>query len=197
GLQLAKKREDLRLGGDVERGRRLVGDQNARTAAEGGGDHRALAQAAGQLERVFVDPSLGSRDPDQPQEVDRTGPSRGPVEPEVEAHGLHDLVAHAVDRAERAHRLLEHQADLPAADSPHVVALRIEPGEIVLAAVAHAAEANLAAHDPTGALDDAKDRAGRHALAAAALANDAERPPGVHIEARAVDGLDHPVLRDE
>jgi hypothetical protein len=46
--------EDLRLDGDVERGRRLVGDQQVRLAGQRDGDHHPLLHAAGKLEGVFV-----------------------------------------------------------------------------------------------------------------------------------------------
>ena len=48
--------QDLRLDGDVERGRRLVGDQQRRAAHQRHGDHHALAQAAGKLMRVLREP---------------------------------------------------------------------------------------------------------------------------------------------
>ena len=51
-LQLADEREDLRLRGHVERGRRLVGDQHARLERERHRDHGALALAAGELVRI-------------------------------------------------------------------------------------------------------------------------------------------------
>ena len=44
--------EDLRLDRDVERGRRLVGDQHVRLAGERHGDHHALILSAGKLVRV-------------------------------------------------------------------------------------------------------------------------------------------------
>ena len=44
--------EDLRLHGDVERGRRLVGDQQLRPAEQRHGDHHALAHAAGEFVRI-------------------------------------------------------------------------------------------------------------------------------------------------
>ena len=48
-LQLLDQVEDLRLDRHVERGGRLVGDQERRVAGQRHGDHRALAHAAGQL----------------------------------------------------------------------------------------------------------------------------------------------------
>ena len=50
-LQRADQLEDLGLDGHVERGRRLVGDQQLRVARERHRDHHALAHAAGELVR--------------------------------------------------------------------------------------------------------------------------------------------------
>ena len=48
-LQLTQQAKHLRLNSDVERGRRLIGDQQPRLAHQRHGDHRPLSQAAGQL----------------------------------------------------------------------------------------------------------------------------------------------------
>ena len=61
-LQLAQQVEDLRLDRHVERGRRLVGDQQRRFAGERHRDQRALAQAARELVRVVVDPRAAVRE---------------------------------------------------------------------------------------------------------------------------------------
>ena len=56
--------QDLRLDGDVERGGRLVGDQQRRPADQRHGDHRPLAQPARQLEGIALRapaPDRGSR----------------------------------------------------------------------------------------------------------------------------------------
>ena len=47
GLQVFEQLEDLRLHGDVERRRRLVGDQEIGVVGERHGDHHALALTAG------------------------------------------------------------------------------------------------------------------------------------------------------
>src|ERR1700722_17691386 len=52
-LQLAHQIEDLRLQGDVERGGRLVSDQEPRLADQRPRDHDALAHAAGKLVRIL------------------------------------------------------------------------------------------------------------------------------------------------
>ena len=73
-LQLPQQVEDLRLRGDVERRRRLVGDQQARIAGQRHRDHRPLAQPAAQLERVLVDAALRLRDADAAQRFDAPAP---------------------------------------------------------------------------------------------------------------------------
>jgi hypothetical protein len=52
-------RPDLRLDRHVERGRRLVGDQQAGLAGQRHRDHHALAHAARELVRVVLQAALG------------------------------------------------------------------------------------------------------------------------------------------
>ena len=56
--QLADQLQNLRLDRDVERGGRLVGDQELGRAGERHRDHDALALAAGELVRIIPDPLL-------------------------------------------------------------------------------------------------------------------------------------------
>ena len=63
-LQPAQQVEDLRLDRHVERGRRLVGDQQPRIAGDGHRDHHALVHAAGELMRIVSEPARCGRDPD-------------------------------------------------------------------------------------------------------------------------------------
>ena len=53
-LQRSQQVEDLRLNGDVERGRRFIGDEQLRAADEGHGNHHPLAQAARELVRILL-----------------------------------------------------------------------------------------------------------------------------------------------
>ena len=65
-LEVADQVEDLSLHRHVERGRRLVGDQDLGVEGERHGDHHPLSHAAGELVRVAVDSLGGARDPDLP-----------------------------------------------------------------------------------------------------------------------------------
>ncbi len=94
--RLAQQIEDLRLHRDVERGGRLVGDQDVGPAGQRHRDHHALAHAAGQLVRVFVDAALGRRNAHLAQHLD--GAARAPPRPSRPAcrrSDLADLVADA------------------------------------------------------------------------------------------------------
>ena len=68
-LELAEQLEDLRLDGHVQRGRRLVGDQQLGLARQRHRDHHALPHAAGHLVRVLVQPPARVGDADVAQRL--------------------------------------------------------------------------------------------------------------------------------
>ena len=68
--RLGEQLEDLGLDGHVERGGRLVGDQDVGVAGERHGDHHPLALAAGELVRVAVDAALRLGDADEAQQLE-------------------------------------------------------------------------------------------------------------------------------
>ncbi len=67
-LEPGEQLEDLALDRDVERGRRLVGDQELRLAGERHRDHHALLLAARELVRIRGEPALGFRHADLDQQ---------------------------------------------------------------------------------------------------------------------------------
>ena len=114
-LQLGEHGEDLALGGGVERRRRLVRDEHIRVAGDRCGDRDPLPHAAGQLVQLM---RVASRDgrvqPHLPQSVLDDGANRRARHPRAattgeRAHGVGDLGAAAVHRAERGERVLEQQ----------------------------------------------------------------------------------------
>ncbi len=68
-LQLAHQVQDLRLDRDVERGGRLVGDQQGRAADQRHRQHGALPQTARQFERVHLVGALGVLEADESEHV--------------------------------------------------------------------------------------------------------------------------------
>jgi hypothetical protein len=101
--------EDLRLRGDVERGGRLVGDQQARVQRDGHGDADALALAARQLVRVARRAEIGTG---RPGPAVARGVARRAARRAVDRQRLGHLVADGLHRVERGHRLLEDHPDL-------------------------------------------------------------------------------------
>ena len=187
-LERAHQVENLGLDRHVERGGRLVGDEQLRVAGERHGDHHALAHAAGELVRILVDALFGVGDADHLQQsrwcrsrawllfmpmwswsasliwrlIVRTGLS--------EVIGSWKIIAMSLPRID-AHLLVRHLQD--------IVAL----------------EEDLAGDDlARRAGDQAHDREPGHALAAARLADDAERFARHDVERDIVDRLDDAVL---
>ena len=69
GLKVAQQLQDLRLDGDVERRRRLVGDQQGGAADQRHGDHRALTQSARKFEGIHVIGAPGVGEADKAEHV--------------------------------------------------------------------------------------------------------------------------------
>ena len=164
GLQLVEQGEDLRLDRHVERGRRLVGDEQLRPAGQRHGDHRPLPLPARELVRVGVDAPRRCGDAGALEQLDRARARRAPVELLVQRQHLADLRADRVQRIERGHRLLEDHRDLAAA---HGAQLRLAPGAQV-AAVEEDAPAR------GRAVDQAEHRERGDRLSGARLADEPE-----------------------
>ena len=183
GLQAAQEIENLRLDGDIKRGRRLVGDQQARLARERHGDHHPLLHAAGKLKRIFDQTARRIGDADRLQEFQRPRLRR---------------------RADQPAMLLQHFADLPA-DGQH----RVEAGGRLLKDHRHAAAAHLAhagfrelhkllavkmhctAEDAPGGGQEPQQRERRRRFAAAGFAQKRQRFSRRQIEADAVNRREH------
>ena len=110
-LGLAHQLEHLRLDRCVERGRRLVRDDEPRIRHQHRGDHDALLLAAGEAERVFAEAPRGILDAGPREPVGGQGERIAPRHRTVEADGLDELVADLVERRERGHGVLEDHAD--------------------------------------------------------------------------------------
>ncbi|MNS57393.1 hypothetical protein D3C72_902780 [compost metagenome] len=170
--------EHFALAQRVERGGRLVGDQQARLEQHHAGQHDALAHAARELVRVGVQAALGVGDLHAAQHVEAARANLGGRQLRVHAQALGHLLADAVHRVERDHRLLEHHADARPADGAH--------GLHVAGAQVFAVE-----HDLPAALRDAgrqqlQDGARGHGLAAARFAHHGKELAGAHVEREVV-----------
>ena len=119
--ELAEDVEDLGLDRDVERGRRLVGDQQLADCTTG--PSRSSRAASGRRTSgadTNRRAAPGSGMPTSSKQLDRPLAGLGLGHLLVQQDRLHHLIADGEDRVERRHRLLKDHADLFAADRPHL-----------------------------------------------------------------------------
>ena len=114
-LQLPEQLQHLGLHGDVERGGRLVGDDDVGLHRQRHGDHHPLALAAGELVRILGARALGLGDADAAHQLERALLGLAPGQA-VHAHHLLELPADAIDRVQVAERVLEDHGDAAAVD---------------------------------------------------------------------------------
>ena len=158
GLQFDDELQDLRLDRDVERGCRLVGDQERRAAHQRHRDHRALAQPARQFEGIAAPGALRVGKADQPQHVGGQLFRLGGAHAAVQFERFADLVADRVQGRQGAHRLLEDDRDPAAADRPHRRAIGGQLDKVDdLAVASRVGKPDRAPHDPAVARQDAQD----------------------------------------
>ena len=115
---VAQEIEDLRLDRDVQRCRRLVGDQQLRLARERHRDHRALAHAARELVRIVLQPRSRARDADLLEQLDaRASAAFRRLTSKCAVERLADLPPDREHRVQARHRVLEDHRDLLAPDT--------------------------------------------------------------------------------
>ena len=160
--------EDLGLDRDIERGRRLVGDQQIRFGDQRHGDHDALAHAAGKFVRITFDPAGGVLDADLLKHLKRHFPGAAAVDPGVNEQRLDELVLDAQIGIQRSHRVLENHRD---AFAPDFLKFPCRAADQV-----NSVEYRPTAFDPGGGLrNQAEQGIAGHRLAGAGFADDAQR----------------------
>ena len=183
-LQILHQIENLRLNGHVQRGGRLIRNQNLRFAGQRDGDHHALTHAAGKLVRVLVE-SLGRvRNADHAQQVDGalTALLLGHARLVQQQH-FGDLLADGHRRVEGGQRILEDHGDFRAANL-HQLFFR-QVGDVA------PVEDDLAGIDFAARRQQAHDGLVGHGFARTGFADDGQRFALVQFEAHAAHGLDH------
>ena len=178
--QILHQFQDLRLDGDIERGRRLVGDDQLRIAGEPDGDHHALAHAAGEVMRILLEPALAVGDADQPQQLERALARLRLAHLEMDEQRLHDLLPDRQDRIERGHRLLEDHGDVAPAHRAHVVVGELEQVATLEQDAAGGDAGRVPGQQP-------HDGERGHRLAAAGFADDGHDLAAVDVVGDAVD----------
>ena len=120
--QVLQKLQDLQPDRDIQRGGRLIGDQQLRAARERHRDHRALALPARELVRIALRAALGVLDADPLERRHRLRPRLVAAQRRVQLERFDDLVADREDRVQRRHRLLEDHRDVAPAHVLQLVA---------------------------------------------------------------------------
>ncbi len=179
-LQVADQGENLLLRGDVERGGRLVGDQQLRLQHQRHRDHDALALAAGEAMRVGGEDTLDLGQADLFHHGEDTLSPRAGVEIGVDTQHFVDLLADRHHRVERGHRLLKDHRHAGGAQLPQAA---VAGGENFLADQFDAA----AGGDQRAFLQQPHHRQRRDRLAGPAFANQAQRFALANLQRDAVD----------
>jgi hypothetical protein len=177
--------QNLRLDGDVQRGRRLVEDQERGSASQRRGDQRALlhstrelvGEGAGDLSRA-IDPHLAQRD-------FAAGERLGQRQSKMLYHRFSDLPANAERRVERSERILKHGADASSENPP--APCRSETDEVL------AFEPDRAGDFGVGA-EKIQHCPGQTALTGPGLTHDGERAPRFEGKADIAHGGNLPVV---
>ena len=117
-LQAAHQTQDLRLHGDVERGRGLVRNEQAWTQRQSHGDHRALKHPTGKLVWIVVHSALRARNPNQTEQFDRALARLLLAGGLMRADHFNDLPADPVKRMQARQWILENHSRSPARESP-------------------------------------------------------------------------------
>ena len=133
--QVGEDAQDLRLDDDVERGRRLVGDEELRAQDKCERDHDPLPHAARELVRVLTKSSR--RNAHASQRLERAFPNLTTTQARlVLLERLAEVVLDPHERVQARHRLLEDESELRPAISPQLLRRHREE---VLASVLHLA----------------------------------------------------------
>src|SRR5262249_48540332 len=177
-LEVGHETENLRLDGDVERGGRLICNQELGAAGQRNRDHYALAHAAGQLVRVFARAPTRLGDANEAEHLHHALLDLLAVQPLMQPQRLGDLAADGEDWVEARHRLLEDHADVVAAHLAHGGFAELEEVSALETDRARNTAGRLR-HEPQNGI-------GGNRLSATALAYDRHRLAGLHRERNAV-----------
>jgi hypothetical protein len=178
-LQAPQKFQNLRLDGDVEGGRRFVGNQQTRIAGQRDGDHHPLFHAAGKLEGIFAEPPFRIGQSHCRQQFERTRAHRLPGQAEVPFEHFGKLPTDGEHRIEAGRRLLKDHRHAATAHGAH---LGFRQAQKIAAGETH-----FAAEHPPGCRQQAEQAQRRRRLAATGLAEQRQRLAGGDLETDPVD----------
>ena len=195
-LQVPQKIQDLCLDRNVQRRRGLICDDDPGAARKGHGDHDSLPHAAGQLMGIHAVYALAVCDPDHLQSLDRALLDLFFCLPlsVMKGDDLIHLISDPEDRIQGGHGLLEDHGDHIAADRLHLL-LR-DLGDLIC--FISEIQPDLSGYDlALRSLDQLHQGQARHGLAAAGLADHADRLADRDVEGHPVHTVDRPAVGEE
>ena len=119
-LQILQQIENLRLDRDIERGGRLISDQQGRVAGQGHGNHHPLFHTTGKLEGIFVEPAIGIGNANGRQQLAGTNTNNIGSEIATTRQHFANLATDRHDRVEAGRRLLKDHGHATAPNPAHV-----------------------------------------------------------------------------
>ena len=163
-VEIAQQLDDRGLDRNVERGGRLVGDQERGLIRQSHGDHGPLAHATAELVWVVFGALVGGGYAHRLQHRDDPLLRLLMGEALVRVHRFLDLEANPEDRIHRRHRVLEDHGDVAAAKLPELFVVHLEH--------VRRTEHDAPVHHPTRLRHQPQQRQGGHRLSRAGLAHD-------------------------
>ena len=178
---LREEVEDLRLHRHVERGGRLVGDEQVGLPGDGGRNQRPLPQPARELVRILVGAHGGVGEADEFQAGQDPVADLVTGHQTMRPHDLGDLLADGAQRVERTQGVLQ--------DEPDVTAAELAPAGFGQRTHVAAVDPELGRGDLRPRTGQADQRPGGHGLARAGLTDQRDRLAGLDRQVDAADGV--------
>ena len=118
--------DDLRLDGDVERGRRLIGYKNLGVAGERDGNHHPLAHSSGKLVRIVVYPLRRLWDAHEFEKLNRPRLRCLLFQTKVLPQRLNQLIADGKHGIERCYWILKNKANVTASNLAQFLLIKFQ-----------------------------------------------------------------------
>ena len=179
----------LPLDGDIERGGRLVGDDDVGLVQQCNGNSHALPHAAGKLVRVGGEPLVRRSDADLDERRAATVTRVGVADFFVRGDGLDHLRVDAQHRIQGHHRILENHGN--------AVAAQRAPLLMVVVADIDTIEHNAPANNFSRRVNQPHQRITRHRFAGARFTDQTQHLATRHRKRNAVHRLDHASLGEK
>ena len=181
--QAFEQANDLRLHRHIQRRGGFVGHDQARLGSEGQRNHHALSHAARKLVRVVVESLARGGNAGFLQQGHSAFARLWGADWQMGLDGLHQLLAHAVQRVERGQRVLKNRADVAATQTAQALSVQVVD--------ALAVKPNAATGDAPGWLEQTNDGRAGERLAGTRLAHHAQHLTGGHAEGHTVQSPQH------